>query len=186
MASAEHLLHEAQYAFASISFGDTSTNKRHAARAKSLCRKIIQRYPASIEADEARAILGRLGEAAYSPELRVRHRHISQAEHHRMPPRPDAAAVQTAPGENISLDWHGLVSLFLLTPKLVLGLLAAAGVILFSVFGLFLFAPLLLLVLLAGPFRSTLNPAQRRQVEEFIARANEFIEERRRSGTGFA
>ena len=44
---------------------------------------------------------------------------------------------------------------------------------------------LVALVVLTGPFRSLLVPAQRRQVDEFIVRANEFIAERRRSGTGF-
>jgi hypothetical protein len=42
------------------------------------------------------------------------------------------------------------------------------------------------LVVLTGPFRSLLAPVQRQQVDEFIARANEFIAERRRSGTGLA
>ena len=45
---------------------------------------------------------------------------------------------------------------------------------------------LVALVALTGPFRSVLAPAQRKQLDEFIVRANAFIEERRRSGSGLA
>ena len=69
MATAEQLLNEAQYAFANISFGESFANTRHAARAKSLCRKIIRKFPATMEAGEARAILKRLGEEAYTSEM---------------------------------------------------------------------------------------------------------------------
>jgi hypothetical protein len=48
-----------------------------------------------------------------------------------------------------------------------------------------LLVALIFLVILTGPFRSLLNRGQRDRVDEFIVRANAFIEERRRSGTGF-
>ena len=64
MATAEQMLNEAQYAFANITFGESLANARHAARAKSLARKIIRKFPATTEASEARAILRRLGEEA--------------------------------------------------------------------------------------------------------------------------
>ena len=57
MASAEHLLHEAQFAFNSITYGDSRANRRNAARASKLCRKIIRKYPGSMEEHEAHAIL---------------------------------------------------------------------------------------------------------------------------------
>jgi len=53
-----------------------------------------------------------------------------------------------------------------------------------SLFGPFLVPALFALVLITGPFRALLGPARRRQVEDVIVRANEFIAARRRSGTG--
>ena len=82
MASAEKLLHEAQFAFQSISFGETPENKRNASRAKSLSLKIIRKHPNSMEASEAHAILRRLGEEAYSSKMSKQHQHIPQSVHH--------------------------------------------------------------------------------------------------------
>ena len=78
MASAEKLLHEAQFAFQSISFGESRANNRNRSRAMSLCKKIIRKYPASMEAAEAHAVLRRLGEEAYSSKMQVQHVHTSQ------------------------------------------------------------------------------------------------------------
>jgi hypothetical protein len=185
MASAEHLLHEAQYAFASISFGETPANRRHAARAKSLCKKIIRKYPTSMQASEARAILRRLGEEAYTSELLVQHRHMTQTSHHVRSDTYETPAVVPAAGDSPVFDWGGLLAVLLMTQKLLLGVFAVVGFVLFSLFGPFLLAALIFLVILTGPFRSLLNRAQRDRVDEFIVRANAFIEERRRSGTGF-
>ena len=185
MATAEHLLNEAQYAFANISFGESRSNKRHAARAKALCKKIIRRFPGTTQAAEARAILRRLGEEAYTSELLVQHRHMTQTSHHVRTDTYETPAVVPAAGDSPVFDWSGLLAVILMTPKLLLGVFAVVGFMLFSLFGPFLFAALLVLVILTGPFRSLLNRAQRDQVDEFIVRANAFIEERRRSGTGF-
>ena len=189
MASAEQLLNEAHFAFASISYGQSLSNKRHAARAKSLCRRIIRRYPSSMEASEARAILRRLGEEAYVSTLPNRHRHMTQASHHigtstRAAPSivPESATSTGSP----DFDWSGLIAVILMTPKIVLGILGAVAFALFALLGPIVFVVLVALVVLTGPFRSMLTPPQRKQVEEFIVRANAFIDERRRSGSGLA
>lgn len=186
MSSAEHLLNEAQFAFANVSFGQSLANTRHRARARSLCRKIIRKYPASMEAAEARALLRRLGDESYTSQMPVQHRHMTRASHH---VRNDAASprpVTNTAGTNPAFDWSGLLSVILMTPKVALGVMAAVIFVLLSLFGPFLAFALVLLVILTGPFRSLLGPAQREQVNDFIVRANAFIDERRRSGTGFS
>lgn len=186
MASAEHLLNEAHYAFASISYGESLANKRNAARAKSLCRKIMQRYPATMEASEARAILRRLGEESYVSTLPDRHQHMTQASHHLGNEEPGASRTVTVADGRPAFDWSGLIAVILMTPKLVLGILGALAFALFALFGPIVFVALAVLLVLTGPFRSLLAPVQRKQVDEFIVRANEFIAERRRSGSGLA
>lgn len=199
MASAEHLLHEAQYAFASISFGESRDNLRHRARAKSLCKKIIRRYPATMQAGEAHAILRRLGEEAFTSNIRARHRHIKQAEHHRKPRRVNrttrsagtAASTRLAEtrtfvtqdaSEDASLNWSGLLSLLLAAPKVILGILALFGFILFGILGPFLFAPFVIAFLVLGPFKSILSQPQRANVNSFIVAVNKWIDEDGKTG----
>lgn len=190
MANAEKLLHEAQYAFQSISFGDTRDNKRNASRAKRLSDKIIRKYPASMEASEAHAILRRLGEEAYSSKMAVRHRHQTQAEHHQAPtPTPLArpAPMQqptrasqrtfiTDDGEE-TLDWGALTKWLFTLPKYVFGLIAFAGIFLFGLFGPFLFLPLIAVIFFTGPFRKTMKPEQREQLNMFVKRVNAHVAE---------
>lgn len=194
MANAEQLLHEAQYAFQSISFGQSRDNARNRSRAKSLCRKIIRKYPSTMEASEAHAILRRLGEEAYSSAMKTQHVHTSQADHHKalVPqplmtdepvPQPRFRSTESVGAE--AFDWGGLVSWLLMLPKLAIGLVVFAGIVLFDIFGPFIFFPLLVLVLLTGPFRQILKPEQRKEMNEFIVRVNAYIEEQRRSGGGF-
>ena len=184
MASAEKLLHEAQFAFQSISFGESRANDRNRSRASSLCRKIIRRHPATMEAAEAHAILRRLGEEAYASKMQAQHVHTSQREHHQTPePGP-----QMRLGEDVgteAFNWAGLMSLLFMLPKLVLGIGAFAAFLLFGIFGWFIFLPLVAFVLLTGPFRQMLKPEQRREMNTFVAKANAFIEEQRRKGGGF-
>ena len=186
MANAEKLLHEAQYAFQSISFGQSRENTRNRSRAKSLCMKIIRGYPASMEAGEAHAILRRLGEEAYSSKMRSRHVHIEQSEHHSTPvskpgpqlsrtqvPRPQTMMVG---GDDVEmLNWGGLTGLIFTLPKAVLGLIAFAGFFLFGILGPFLFVPLILFVMFTGPFRSMLKPEQQREMNAFVVRVNDHI-----------
>lgn len=175
MASAEHLLHEAQYAFQSISFGETRENARNRSRAKSLSNKIIRKFPASMEAAEAHAILRRLGEEAYSSAMKSQHRHVSQNTHHRPPPTPEPQGMLTGNAETEILNWGGLIGRLFMLPKTVLAMIAFAGFFLFGILGPFLFVPLVLFVLLTGRFRRMLKPEQRKEIDAFVARANVYI-----------
>ena len=189
MANAEKLLHEAQYAFQCISFGESRENTRNRSRAKSLCTKIIRGYPTSMEAGEAHAILRRLGEEAYSSKMRSRHVHIEQSRHHSTPasmPEPRLPRTQTSRpqtmmvgGDDVEmLNWSGLMGLIFRLPKAVIGIIALAGFFLFGILGPFLFVPLVLFVLFTGPFRQMLKPEQRREMNAFVVRVNDYIENR--------
>jgi len=180
MASAEQLLQEAQYAFASISFGESLNNTRNALRAKSLCRKIIRRFPTTMEAQEARAILQRLGEEAYTAQMPNRHVHNSQRQQVQPPPVDIAGSARGA-GQGEALNWAGLLGLVFGVPKALLFIIFAFGFVLFSIFGPFLVLPLIALVLFTGPMRSMLGPDTRRQVNGFVVSINRFIDERRGS-----
>ena len=187
MASAEKLLHEAQFAFHSISFGDTPANKRNAAEASSICKKIISRYPASMEADEAHAVLRRLGEEAYSSKMLTQHRHITQAAHHKAPtptplairtPTPEQQRTFIIHDEIEALDWSGLFRTIFRIPKAVLWMILIGGFVLFGLFGPFLFVPLLAFVLLTGPFRRALKQEQRERLNEIVQQINAHVGER--------
>ena len=188
MANADQLLHEAQYAFASISFGESLSNTRNKMRAKSLCRKIIRKFPGTMESQEAHAILQRLGEEAYTSGLREVHRHLSEEDHHRSPPVSmvvDGAVPGRGAESGDTLDWGGLIGLILGLPRTVLFAVLAAGFILFAIFGWFLVLPIVALVLFTGPFRSLLRPDSRRQLHDLVVRLNRFVDERRGSGSRF-
>ncbi|MDJ0750458.1 MAG: hypothetical protein QNJ11_13310 [Woeseiaceae bacterium] len=178
MATAEKMLHEAYFAFNSISYGETPGNKRNKRRATSLCHKILRRYPGTTEAAEAHAILMRLGEEAYTSQLSRQHTNITQEAH--PAPRPAPQTATTATGQNVeTLDWAGLIGWLLSLPKLVLGLILAGGFVLFGVLGPLLFVPLVLLVLFTGPFRGMLKPEQRRQIDDVVVSINRVIREQR-------
>jgi hypothetical protein len=190
MASAEQLLNEAQYAFQSISSGQSPDNKRNASRASSLCKKIIRKFPTTSYAAEAHAILRRIGEEAYSSHLGVEHRHTTQAKHHTaltsMPkPKSKSLVSPTRHDEIVPFDWAGLLAVILVTSKTVLAVIAFFVVFLFGIFGPFMFLAFIALIFLTGPFRQTMKPRQRQLMNEFVVRANAYIEERRKSGTGF-
>jgi hypothetical protein len=59
VASADELIREAQYAFRNISYGSTDERK-YRARAEKYARRVIRKYPASIEASQARQILAQM------------------------------------------------------------------------------------------------------------------------------
>lgn len=183
MASAEHLLNEAQYAFASISFGESASNARHRARAKSLCRRIIRQYPTSMEASEARTVLKRLGEESFVPKMPDRYRHMTRASHH-VDEGTTPAAVSVDGAGDAALDWAGLVALVLKTPRIVLAVIAVALFVLISLFGPLLLFALVAFIAVTGPLRSILGRGTREQVNELVARINQFIAERRREGAG--
>ena len=185
MANAEQLLNEAQYAFQSISSGESPDNKRNASRASSLCKKIIRKFPTSSYTAEAHAILRRLGEEAYSSKMDIEHRHIAPGEHHTAP-TPKLQTRPTRDDITVPFNWAGLLAVILVTSKTVLAAIALFGILLFSLFGPLLLLPLIAFVLLTGPVRQLLKPQQRRDMNFFVARANAFIDERRNAGTGFS
>lgn len=187
MASAEQLLNEAQYAFQSISSGESPGNRRNASRASSLCKKIIRKFPASSYAAEAHAILRRLGEEAYSSHLSAAHRHISPSEHHAAPtPKPLTRPQTRSTGRNVTapFDWAGLLAVILVTSKTVLVVIAFFVVFLFGFFGPFMILAFTGLLFLTRPLRQLMKPKERQKMNEFVVRANAYIEERRRSGKG--
>ena len=173
MASVEQFLNEAQYAFQSISSGETPDNRRNASRARSLCRKIIRKFPRSTEADSAHAILKRLGDEAYLSNLGSQHRHSAT---HVPQARP------TLGDETVVLDWRGLLKPIFNAPKSSLAVIGTAAIILIIVFGPFFLLPLIALVLFTGPFKQRLEPKHRQKVNQFITRINAYVEERRKTG----
>lgn len=183
MASAEKLLHEAQYAFASITFGESLGNKRNAARATTLSRKIIRQFPGSTEASEAHAILRRLGEEAYVSKLATRHVHQLQAEKHRpretqrraRRPQPQRDTTITSMEEVVSLDWAAMLRWLRSRPASMLFVIAIGVLFLAGLFGYFIFLPLIGLVLFTGPFRKTLNLEQREALDNVVKRVNAFV-----------
>lgn len=188
MATAEKLLHDAQYAFHSISYGESRDNTRHRRRALALAKKIIRKYPASVEAREAHAILRRLGEEAYVPRMPLAHRHAETVAVTGAPTpalaRPERGTrMSTSPDhDTVLLDWGGLASLLRKAPRAVWIAVGFVGFVLFSIFGYFLLVPLLALLLFTGPFRGLLQPQQRREMNGVIIKANAWIDEQLRSG----
>ena len=69
MAGADELLHDAQYAVHSISHGDNRENRAHSSRAQSIAKKILRKYPGSIEARQAQGILDRLQGIEQRPQF---------------------------------------------------------------------------------------------------------------------
>ena len=195
MATAEKLLHEAYFAFNSISYGETPGNKRATRRATRLCHKILRKYPGTTEAAEAHSILMRLGDESYMSQPSQQHQHITQAQHHaprpgdthrhisqnehHNPRRVSRAPVTGAAEEVETLNWAGLIGWLTSLPRFILGLILVGGFFLFGLFGPLLFVPLVLLVLFTGPFRGMLKPEQRSQIDEIVASINRAIEEQR-------
>ena len=181
MASAEQLLNEAQYAFQRINSGESQDNRRNASRAKSLCRKIIRKFPTSTEAASAHGILRRLGDEAYTSNLDSQHRHSTEHTFHEAP-SPASQQRFTQGDETVVVDWRGLLNLIFNTPKSSLAAVAGVAILLFAILGPFLLIPLIALVLFTGRFRQRLKPMQRQKMNEFIARTNAYVEERHKTG----
>ncbi len=181
MANAEQLLNEAQYAFQRINSGESRDNRRNASRAKSLCRKIIRKFPTSTEATSAHGILKRLGVEAYTSNLDSQHRHSTEHTFHEAP-SPASQQRFTQGDETVMLDWRGLLDLIFNAPKSSLAVVGTVAFVLFAFLGPFLFFPLIAFVLFTGRFRQQLKPMQRQKMNEFIARTNAYVEERRKTG----
>ena len=181
MANAEQLLNEAQYAFQSITPGDSRDNRRNASRARSLCRKIIRKYATSTEAASALAILRRLGDETYVSNLTARHRHSAVHVAHEVA-SPVSQAGFALGDETMTLDWRGLLTLIFNAPKSTLAVIGGLSFVLFAVFGPFLLIPLVALIFFLGPFKDQLKPKQLQTVNELIARTNAYVEDKRKTG----
>ena len=181
MASAEQLLNEAQYACQSISSGESQDNRRNASRAKSLCKKIIRKFPTSTEAAADHGVLRRLGDEAYTSNLDPQHQHSAEHTFYEAP-SPASQLKFTQGDETVVLDWRGLLNLILNTSKSSLAVVGTVAFVLFVILGPFVLFPLIAFVLFTGPFRQRMKPKQRQKMNEFIARTNAYVEERRRTG----
>ena len=181
MSSAEQFLNEAQYAFNSISSGESKDNRRNASRARSLCRKIIRKFSTSTEAAAAHAILRRLGDEAYVSHLASQHRHSAEHTFHEGP-SPKSQQRFPQDNETVALDWRGLLTLISNQSKSSMAAVGTVAIVLFTILGPFILFPLVALVLFTGPFKQLLKPVQRRKVNQFITRTNAYVEERRRTG----
>ena len=186
MASAEQLLNEAQYAFQRINSGESQDNRRNASRAKSLCRKIIRKFPTSTDSASAHGILKRLGDEEFTSNLDSQHRHSTEHTFHAAPPSalPSFAPQQriTQGDETVVVDWRGLLNLIFNAPKSSLAVVGTVAFVLFAFLGPFLLFPLIAFVLFTGRFRQRLKPMQRQKMNEFIVRTNAYVEERRKTG----
>jgi hypothetical protein len=181
MASAEQLINEAQYAFQSISSGESRDNRRNASRARSLCRKIIRKFPTSSEAVSAYSILQRLGDEAYVTGLPA---HDQDSTKH-TPLKISSAATQQRSmlaDEPMVLDWSGLLQLIFNSSKSNLAIVGTIAFVLFAIMGPFFLVPLIALMAFTGPFKQLLQPKQRQKVNQFITQTNAYIEERRKIG----
>ena len=189
MATAEKLLHEAYFAFNSISYGEAPGNKRNQRRATRLCHRILRKYPGTTEAAEAHAILMRLGDETYTSQLLQQTmqqaprpadtpRQVSPRAPNRTQPSPQTFG--TMDDRDVeTLNWAGLVGWLVSLPRFLLAILLIGGFFLFGILGPLLFVPLILLVLFTGPFRGMLKPEQRRQIDDMVAWINRAIEEQR-------
>ena len=160
MATADELIREAQYAFRNINRGSTDERK-YRARAKKYAKRIIRKYPTSIEASQARTILRQLNEYVEvappaMPPLAVRPEskaatefvkdHGSSSGHtanvSNSPTRFNTRLQNAA----VSEDWKNLLRRFMALPggkKKFLGFILAIGIFfpggIFAVSGLVIF-----------------------------------------------
>jgi len=188
VASAEQLLHEAQFAFQNISFGESRDNRRNTSRAISLAKKIIRKYPVSMEAGEAHAILRRLGDESYSLVLGKKHKHpladspaghvsLPKTQHsHQFSQSRSKLSHRTAPHEpDDGLDLGQLLLKLISLPRFIQVALVAGGFFLFSIMGPFLLLPLAVIVIFATPLRKFAPVEMRREVAAFVRSVNEWI-----------
>ncbi len=182
MASAEALLHEAQYAFQSVSFGDTRDNRQNSARAKSLAMKIIRKFPASNEASGAHAILQRLGDEAYASRFKYSHDHQPQPDgphtHSQLTTQSRVESRRRSQEPIELLDWQRLIVRLLKLPKGVWVATMFGGIFLLGILGPLLFLPLLGLIIFVGPFRHMFPVKSRKDMNTAIRRINAWLDKK--------
>ena len=84
----------------------------------------------------------------------------------------------------VLFDWPGFIAVLFATPKFVLGIVAFVVLVLWGIFGWWLLLPVIIFAAATGPWREPLNPKQRKDMNDFVRRANEWIRQRRDSGIG--
>ena len=183
MATADELLRDAQYAFHSVSFGDTRENRRNKARAKSLSQKIIRKFPDSVEARQAHSILGKLQGRAHTPRFEHDHASDSQGRMNESPIKPMGLWVESpaeprvesarAPinyeqQEDAKLNWRKIGRSFLRL-ELSTQLAVIAGVVLVGAFfGIFPFVLIGIAIHFSGRLEKQ-NPVVFRRIrDEFM------------------
>jgi hypothetical protein len=134
-----------------------------------------------MEAGEARALLRRLGEEAFGSNLAVRHRHITETQHHSASPSLNNPETRTFTThhvlDDVNLNWGGLLSVIFQAPKFVLGVLAVFAIIAWEFVGPLLLLAVILPVVMLGPGRALLNRSQRDRANSFITAVNAWITE---------
>ena len=79
LSDAAEMLRAAQYEFQNVSPG-AMDSKKHSAKAKSLARRIIRKFPDSHEATASRSILKNLGERVSEPKAKYQNIHVHRIE----------------------------------------------------------------------------------------------------------
>ena len=137
MADAGELIREAQHALQNVSPGSRDERK-YAARAKKYARRVIRKYPTSVEAVQAREILGHLGIIQVPAKVRISpHKdHTPEPPHqHDLRTRKTAAARPNATKDVTKADsWQQLWQTFLELSYSKKKVLAFAAVFVFLVF----------------------------------------------------
>jgi hypothetical protein len=152
MADAGELIRDAQYAFHNITHGESRGNRKNTSRAKTLARKIIRKFPNSVEAGQAQQILDRLepDSVTYATQKVLEHRFDQKDRHEQVEPhhRPlDGSRSPDGDARAGDRDWKKLllrlaqingnsrnfilVALFLLITLLPFAALAILAIILF-------------------------------------------------------
>jgi hypothetical protein len=184
MADAGELLREAQYAFHNVSHGNSPDNRRNTAHAKSLARKIIRKFPTSMEAGQAQQILERLDPDSATlsiqrgPEHQFKQidRHEQIEQHHRLADSSPSIGGRKRP---VNRDWKKLLQALTHLKSFERNLLLVGA---FFLVTLMPFAALTIaatIIFLAGPFEKYHPQGTQDVLDKFYAQTDAWIAKRR-------
>jgi hypothetical protein len=177
MADAGELIRDALYAFYNISHSDSPDNRRNTARAKSISRKIIRKFPGSIEADQAQQILERLDPAAATHSLQKQPQHrLDQADRHEQVDQHFRATAKQRPANR---DWKKLLQAVTLLNAFERNLLLAGGLLLVIMLPFLAFAIIGASIFLAGPFKKYRPQESEDLLDKFFSQLDAWIIKRR-------
>jgi hypothetical protein len=156
VASADELIREAQYAFRNISHGSTDERK-YRARAEKYARRIIRKYPASIEASQARQILAQLNfqiPVQSQPVAPPRNAaadfeksHSADSGHTKNLSRPPTSLRAALQHSGVPEDWRDLIRRFIDLPpgkKKTIGFVIFFAIVFFFPIGIFIVSGLVI------------------------------------------